>query len=138
MKKISKESKTSKKTEIVLKKGLTIVEKEAKGRVTFYENEMVTSLIYKKYHRKYQNLIKHLCFYLSTDDESGTALREALNEIEKFRIELKNKYQKILNKEELKKQEKELLEIEKEVVKKIYLMNKLFQNNKETSQNRSR
>ena len=45
---------------------------------------------------KVMKLIKYLTELLVSDDDTGDAMREALNQIEKFRLEIKIKYRKFL------------------------------------------
>ena len=76
-------------------------------------------LVYKKVLQKYNMLINLLTDLLVSDDDSGDSYREALNQIEKFRIEIKNKYRKYLKKNELEKMSKQLMTLKKEANKKI-------------------
>ena len=46
--------------------------------------------------KKYDKLIKYLTELLVSADDTGDAMREALNQIEKFRLEIKIKYRKFL------------------------------------------
>ncbi len=71
---------------------------------------MVTSIVMKKY----QKLIILLTNLLTDDDDSGDSYREALNQIEKFRLEIKNKYRDFLKKKELELMAKQLMILQKE------------------------
>ena len=71
---------------------------------------MVTSIVMKKYH----TLIAYLTELLTDDDDSGDSMREALNQIEKFRLEIKNKYRDFLKKKELELMSKQLMILQKE------------------------
>ena len=64
-------------------------------------------------------LINLLTDLLVSDDDSGDSYREALNQIEKFRMEIKNKYRRYLKKNELEKMSKQLMTLKKEATKKI-------------------
>lgn len=79
-------------------------------------NGVVTKQVLKKYNR----LISLLTELLISDDESGDTFREALNQIEKFRLEVKNKYREFLKKKELEMMSKQLLLLKKEADKKLY------------------
>ncbi len=70
--------------------------------------------------QKYNELLKLLTELLVDDDDSGDAFREALNQIEKFRMEIKNKYRAYLLKKELEKMSKELKILQKEAREKLY------------------
>lgn len=66
------------------------------------DEEMISTLISKKVKAKYDKLIKTLTELLISDDETGSCFREALNLIEKFRLEIKNKYRYYLKEKELR------------------------------------
>ena len=62
---------------------------------------------------KYDKLIKYLTELLVSDDDTGDAMREALNQIEKFRLMIKNKYRDFLEQSELEFMSKQLMKLKK-------------------------
>jgi hypoxanthine phosphoribosyltransferase len=70
--------------------------------------------------QKYNELLKLLTELLIDDDDSGDSFRVALNQIEKFRMEIKNKYRDYLLQKELEKMSKELKVLQKEAKQKLY------------------
>jgi len=70
---------------------------------------VVTNQVLKKYNK----LINYLTDLLSSDDDSGETCREALNQIERFRVEIKTKYRKFLKQKELEMMSKQLLLLQK-------------------------
>ena len=66
---------------------------------------------------KYEKLIFYLTDLLTDDDDSGESYHEALNQIEKFRLEIKNKYREYLTRKELEKMSKQLSILQKEAIK---------------------
>ena len=58
--------------------------------------------------------------YNQDDDDSGDTYREALNQIEKFRQEIKNKYRKFLKQKELETMSKKLIILQKEANKRLF------------------
>lgn len=65
-------------------------------------------LVIKKVNQRYRKLLAILTELLVSDDDSGEVFREALNQIEKFRQEVKNKYRIYLTKKELEQMSKQL------------------------------
>lgn len=78
------------------------------------------SVVSKKVLNKYEILISRLTkLLLDEDDSDGECAREALNEIEKFRQEIKNKYRLILQKKELEYMSKKLSILQKEASQRL-------------------
>lgn len=71
-------------------------------------------LVSKKVFNKYRKLLSLLTELLISDDDSGETFREALNQIEKFRLEIKNKYRSYLKQKELEMMSKQLTALKKE------------------------
>lgn len=69
-------------------------------------------MLKKQLTKKLEKLMCLLKFYLESDDDSGVAYQEALNEINKFREILRNKYRKLVNEELLESINNELLKYE--------------------------
>lgn len=70
--------------------------------------------IEKKVQKKYQKLLEILTELLLDDDDSGESFRIALNQIEKFRQEIKNKYRIYLEKKELTRMARQLSALQEE------------------------
>lgn len=80
-------------------------------------------LVSEKVHKKYNKLINLLTELITSDDDSGDDYKEALNQIERFRLEIKNKYRHYLKQKELEKMSKELSTLKKEAEKRIIELN---------------
>ncbi len=81
--------------------------------------KMAHSIVIKKVEKKYKSLIKLLTDLITDDDDSGESFREALNQIERFRMMIKNKYRNFLTKEEIETMSKQLVILQKEAKKRL-------------------
>ena len=123
----TKKGKTAIKEEIINIDGFLMASKRKVFKINGAEireikvvnKKLANPLVYKKVLQKYNILINLLTDLLVSDDDSGDSYREVLNQIEKFRIEIKNKYRKYLKKNELEKMSKQLMTLKKEANKKI-------------------
>lgn len=82
------------------------------------KKKLAQVIVTKKVLTKYNKLIALLTELLISDDDTGETFREALNQIEKFRLEIKNKYRDFLKKKELEIMSKQLTALKKEANKK--------------------
>ena len=91
-----------------------IASEKVKG-IIVYNSKLINNLVSKKVMTIYNKLIAYLTeLILNSDDtDSGSAMREALNQIEKFRLEIKIKYRKYLKKKELEMMSKKLVKMQK-------------------------
>ena len=97
--------------DLTLGKELTI--KSHDNKVSIYSLDIQKVFISNKVYKKYLKLLKLVDFYLTSDDDTGTALEEALNEIERFRQLVKYKYKAYLLDKTLKEMS---LELQKKVM----------------------
>lgn len=81
--------------------------------IIIYDKKMVHNIVIEKVIKQYNKLIAYLTELLLDDDDTGDAMREALNQIEKFRLEIKIKYRKFLKKKELEMMSKKLVKMQK-------------------------
>lgn len=70
--------------------------------------ELAKGMYQRQVGKKYDKLIKFITDLLMSDDDTGEAYREALNQIEKFRLEIKNRFRIYLEKEQLEFMAKQL------------------------------
>ncbi len=78
------------------------------ANILIVDVKLARPLVTKKVNKIYKKLIMLLTELLITDDDTGESFREALNQIEKFRQEIKNKYRKYLAKKDLEAMSKQL------------------------------
>ena len=83
------------------------------------DTNLAGSLVKHQVTKKYEKLIICLTELLVDDDDSGDSYREALNQIERFRQEIKNKYRKFLKQKELEVMSKKLVVLQKEANKRL-------------------
>ena len=74
---------------------------------------LLSSPLKKESFKKLINLLTEL---IVSDDDSGDTFREALNQIEKFRLEIKNKYRVFLENKELEEMAKKLKMLKKKIL----------------------
>jgi hypoxanthine phosphoribosyltransferase len=81
--------------------------------IIIYTKRLASVLVTEKVTTKFQKLVVLLTELLVDDDDSGDTFREALNHIEKFRLEIKNKYRNYLKQKELEMMSKQLSSLQK-------------------------
>ena len=81
--------------------------------IIIYTKRLASVLVTEKVMTKFQKLIILLTELLIDDDDSGDTFREALNHIEKFRLEIKIKYRNYLKQKELEMMSKQLTQLQK-------------------------
>ena len=95
--------------------------------LTVVDTKLASTLVSKQVSKKYNKLINYLTELLVDDDDSGDTYREALNQIERFRQEIKNKYRKYLKQKELETMSKKLVILQKEANKRLFeIQNKMY------------
>lgn len=68
-------------------------------RMILINPSLIEKMVDKKIKRKFDYLINLLSIVYENDDDTGEGLKLALNEAEKFRMELCNKYKQYINEE---------------------------------------
>lgn len=84
------------------------IKEEPIKNILIYQKELAHPLAITQAEKKYQKLMMILPDLLISDDDDGECLREALNQIERFRQIIKNKYRSFLTKKELEAMAKKL------------------------------
>lgn len=89
--------------------------------------------------KKYNKLVEYITNILiddNDDEDPGESIREALNHIEKFRLEIKNKYRDFLKRKELEIMSKQLTLLKKELENKLIEIRENLINMKETKRSK--
>lgn len=110
------------------KKIFTIGKYKVKN-IVIINTKLAHPLISKKVSKEYQKLVTTLMELLTSDDDTGESFREALNRIEKFRQEIKNKYRHFLKQKELEEMANQLKVFQHEAnIRFIELQNAFYEN----------
>lgn len=88
-------------------------------KLVIYNKKLAYPIVKKQVDKKYKKLILLLTDLLVSDDDTGESLMEVLNQIEKFRQIIKNKYREYLTRKDLEVMSKNLTLIQKEAKNKI-------------------
>ena len=100
------------------KKGL-VINKQTVFNLKVINMKLSCPLVLKKVMNQYNKLILLLTELLVSDDGTGDSYKEVLNQIEKFRLEIKNKYRLYLKQKELEVMSKQLMTLKKEAINRL-------------------
>ena len=106
------------------------------NKISVLDPKLATPIATEIVLKKYNKLIEYITSVLIDDDDSGDTVREALNHIEKFRLEIKNKYRDFLKRKELEMMSKQLSLLKKELEKKLIEIRETLINTKETKRSK--
>ena len=100
------------------------------SNIKIVDRLLVRPLVSKKVSSKFNKLISLLTDLIVSDDDTGDTFREALNQIEKFRLEIKNKYRNFLEEKELMMMSKKLKLLKKTAEVKLIEINNVAEMSK--------
>ena len=103
-------------------KSLTIAGEKV-SNIEITSKKLAHPLVYKKVCKKYDKLIAILTDLLISDDDSGDGYREALNQMERFKVELRSRYREYLQEKNLEFFTKQLTALQKEASMHFYELN---------------
>ncbi len=110
------------------KKGMKIEDAINVNKVVIINPSLAEKVAKKKLDLKFRKLLQLLNIIFETDDDTGTAYRQGLDEVNKLRTELFNKYRKHLNEEEADLMDKKLDILEQELKVRLYYLEQNYQN----------
>lgn len=110
------------------KKGVKIEDAINVNKVVIINPTLAAKVAKKKLDLKFKKLLQLLNIIFESDDDTGTAYREGLNEISKLRIELLNKYRKHLEEEVITLTEKKLGILEHELKVRLFYLEQSYNN----------
>jgi len=93
------------------------------NRLIVFNQVFIEKVIKKRIKRKLELYLQFIIEYIDDDSEDGEALREVLNDIERYKSILKFRYNKFLEEKYISSLEKKLNLIEKELNVKLYIVN---------------
>ncbi len=94
------------------------------NKMILIEPTLVETVIKKKIEKRFAKLMQLVKLLMLSDDDTGTNFKEALNQIDKHRQELNNRYKKYLKEEETMLMENKLDILERQTkMQMVYLMN---------------
>ena len=93
------------------------------SNIRIYSFDLAHPLVSKSVSIRFKKLLDLLTELLISDDDSGDTFREALNQIEKFRLIIKNKYRDFLNNKELSEMSNKLKLLRKNAEEKLIEIN---------------
>ena len=110
------------------KKGVKIEDAINVNKVVIINPSLASKVASKKIDIKFRKLLQLLNVIFESDDDTGTAYREGLNEISKLRLELLTKYKKHLEQEQFELTEKKLGILEHELKIRLYYLEQNYEN----------
>lgn len=97
------------------------------NRMILINPSLIEKMVDKKVKRKFDYLINLLSVVYENDDDTGEGLRLALDEAEKFRMELINKYKQYIKEEKFELLLKKIAILEDELFLRMqYIINREF------------
>lgn len=95
-------------------------------KLVIYENFLYENIINEKLEQKFRKLIEVLINLYENETDDGSGIIKSLNEIERFKQELKNKYKDYMNKKQKAKTVRKITIMEEELKQKLLI----YQNQK--------
>ena len=102
-----------------------IDEKEVKdlnlSNVLIVNDDLIDQYMMKRINNRFKKILEYIAsIYEDDDDDTTDSLMKALNQVEKFKMELINKHRKYIEKEHIELISKKVKLIEKELQDKMY------------------
>ncbi len=93
------------------------------NKMVIINQSLIDKIINRNIDSKFKKLINLILGIYDTSDDPAGNMMLALNEVEKFKREVINKYVNYMKKKQLEKLERKIRLLEGEIAKKSYLMN---------------
>ncbi len=109
------------------KKGIKIEDAINVQKIVIINPTLANKVAKKKINIKFKKLVSLLNVIFETDDESGSAYHQGLDEVNRLRMELINKYKKHLETSEFETMEKKLDILEHELKVRLYYLEQQYE-----------
>lgn len=109
------------------KKGIKIEDAINVQKVVIINPTLANKVAKKKIDLKFRKLVTLLNVIFETDDETGSAYHQGLDEVNRLRMELINKYKKYLQESEFDTMEKKLGILEHELKVRLYYLEQQYE-----------
>lgn len=109
------------------KKGIKIEDAINVNKVVIINPSLANKVANKKLDLKFRKLVSLLNIIFETDDETGSAYHQGLDEVNRLRMELINKYKKHLSDDEFDTMEKKLGILEHELKVRLHFLEQQLQ-----------
>ena len=109
------------------KKGIKIEDAINVNKVVIINPTLASKVAKKKLDLKFRKLVNLLNIIFETDDETGTAYHQGLDEVNRLRMEIINKYKKYLEDDEFDTMEKKLGILEHELKVRLHFLEQQMQ-----------
>lgn len=108
------------------------------NKMVIINPSLIEKLVNKKISLKLKRLIDLIINIYNSDDDPGSSMMIALNEVEKFKREMINKYLEYMTREQLKSLDQKIKFLEQEVTARAYYLNEriCYDDNYETKKSR--
>ena len=93
------------------------------SKLIVLDKNLISCILKKKIKRKLEFFLQFIIDYIDDDSDSGTGLREILNDITRYREILNHRYQKYLGEKYIETLQKKLDLLSNELNVKLYIIN---------------
>ena len=90
------------------------------NKITIVDNELIQKTVDKKINKRFKSLLELIASICESDDDPTSGLNIALTETDKFKREMINKYNRLLEKKEIELINKKIELIEKDLKIRLY------------------
>lgn len=90
------------------------------NKINLVDQKLIEKMLDRKINKRFKSLLELIASVCESDDDPASGLMYALDETERFKREMLNKYNRLLKKEQKEFIDKKIALVEKEVKKRLY------------------